>query len=56
MLKNDTLKNGRSRIGLYGSAPRVLKQPSATEVAAYKESINSEKDTFQNPFQTENLC
>ena len=24
MLKNDTLKNGTSRIGLYGSAPRVL--------------------------------
>ena len=24
MLKNDTLKNGRSRIGLYGSAPRAL--------------------------------
>ena len=23
MLKNDTLKNGTSRIGLYGSAPRV---------------------------------
>ena len=25
MLKNDTLKNGTSRIGLYGSAPRGVK-------------------------------
>ena len=24
MLKNDTLKNGLSRIGLYGSAPRAI--------------------------------
>ena len=23
MLKNDTLKNGTSRVGLYGSAPRM---------------------------------
>ena len=24
MLKNDTLKNGTSRVGLYGSAPRGI--------------------------------
>ena len=28
MLKNDTLKNGTSRTGLYGSAPRGLYSPS----------------------------
>ena len=28
MLKNDTLKNGTSRIGLYGSAPPGIKTDS----------------------------
>ena len=27
MLKSDTLKNGTSRIGLYGSPPRVEAEP-----------------------------
>ena len=26
MLKNDTLKNGTSRIGLYGNVPRALER------------------------------
>ena len=33
MLKNDTLKNGMPRIGLYGSAPRVIYVPVLTYVS-----------------------
>ena len=33
MLKNDTLKNGTSRIGLYGSAPWVIYVPVLTYVS-----------------------
>ena len=33
MLKNDTLKNGTSRVGLYGSAPPGLGKVFITTVA-----------------------
>ena len=35
MLKNDTLKNGTSRIGLYGSAPPPGHTPPANKPACY---------------------
>ena len=37
MLKNDTLKNGTSRIGLYGSAPPGILDQHAAQSVGYEE-------------------
>ena len=43
MLKNDTLKNGTSRIGLYGSAPR----PSPPGLRLLRKTADHDQNVLQ---------
>ena len=50
MLKNDTLKNGTSRTGLYGSAPPGSSAFSPKKVNISKIVQNRETDRVNFPF------
>ena len=51
MLKNDTLKNGTSRIGLYGSVPPgdtgIIRELKQTDAAAKRRRSHSNLHSIQ---------